>query len=160
MYRNFKQELGYVDATNQYIEMSSRYFTKEHSSELSEEDGIKRMAKNVSLSVSALPDNFQQRMTRNYIMSVHSCIEHFLIAFRDMPGTPTYREHYNADDDNRLHWTLRKIYGTIPEEVRALYYVCDYYRLVRNNIAHFLHGLYLENARLLFSVKANKRMKI
>lgn len=136
LYRNFKQELGYINATNQYIEMASRYFAEEHRKELEVEGGIKQMAEKVGLSVSVLPDNFEQRISRNYVINIHSCLENFLKNFKNMPGTPTYKEVYDPNIDNYLSWTIKKVFGSIPPNIKSLYYVCDYYRLARNNIIH------------------------
>lgn len=68
----------------------------------------------------------------------HSCVEHFLIQYRLLPGSPARGQNYSAeDDDNRLKWILNICYGNrIPHDVKQLYFICNYYRLARNEIVH------------------------
>ena len=135
IYRDFKQELGHINATNQYIEMLHRRFIKENGTPT--DSCLENMASEVMLSLSKYSEGIELRMARNYIIGIHSCLERFLIAFKDTPGTPAYGEGYNPkEDDNRLFWTLNKVYGEIPDDVLRMYYVCNYYRLVRNNTVH------------------------
>ena len=60
-----------------------------------------------------------------------------MLAFKDLPGSPTKRKGYKPEKDkNRLQWTLKHCYGSIDGAVGELYNVCNYYRLVRNKIVH------------------------
>lgn len=61
--REFQKELGYVNATNQYIEMTSRYFQMEH-----EDDTLPTMAKCVNLSLTQLPEKCNVRIAKGYIV--------------------------------------------------------------------------------------------
>lgn len=132
--REFQKELGYVNATNQYIEMISRYFQMEH-----EDDTLLTMAKYVNLSLTQLPEKCNVRIAKGYIVGVQSCLERFLTSFKELEGNPTKNvEPFNAKrDNNRLFWVLNASYNkNIPSEVLNLYYICNYYRLVRNEIVH------------------------
>lgn len=132
--KEFYNELGYATATNQYIELAVRYFEKEHGKEAIEES-----AREINLSVSVLPEKYVTRIAKSYIVEIYSNIEKFLASFKELEGNPT--ERMAAFDskvyESRLRWTLISCYGkNFPEEVKIYYNICNYYRLVRNEIVH------------------------
>lgn len=55
----FKKELGYVNATNQYVELSIRITEKEHSLDL--RNSLRGLAQSVNLNVSTLTEDYNQR---------------------------------------------------------------------------------------------------
>lgn len=80
-----------------------------------------------------MPESYEVRISKGYIVNIHSCIERFLLAFKDLPGSPTKKKEYKPEKDkNRLQWTLKHCYGSIDGDIGELYNVCNYYRLVRN----------------------------
>ena len=128
-----KNELGYANVTNQYIELAARTFQVDHGN-----DNLQERAGMVGLSIATLPEDYLKRIANGYIIGVHSCVEHFLVQYRLLPGSPARGQNYSAeDDDNRLKWILNICYGNrIPHDVKQLYFICNYYRLVRNEIVH------------------------
>ena len=128
-----KNELGYANVTNQYIELAARTFQVDHGN-----DNLQEQAGMVGLSIATLPEDYLKRIANGYIIGVHSCVEHFLVQYRLLPGSPARGQNYSAeDDDNRLKWILNICYGNrIPHDVKQLYFICNYYRLVRNEIVH------------------------
>ena len=128
-----KNELGYANVTNQYIELAARTFHMDHGN-----DDLQKRAEMVNLSISTLPEDYLKRIAGSYIIGVHSCVEHFLLQYRLLPGSPARGQSYSAeDDDNRLKWVLNICYGNrVPHDVKQLYFICNYYRLVRNEIVH------------------------
>lgn len=52
----FKKELGYVNATNQYVELSIRITEKEHSLDL--RNSLRGLAQSVNLNVSTLTEDY------------------------------------------------------------------------------------------------------
>lgn len=82
--RAFYNELGYVNATNQYMEVAVRSFELNHGIE-----ELKEAARNVHLSISDLPEKYSIRIAKGYIVSVNSSVESFLTAFRNLKGNPT-----------------------------------------------------------------------
>ena len=132
IWNELKKEVGYVDVTNQYIELAKRYYEKE-----CVEKDLQISARQVGLNISQLPESYEVRISKGYIVNIHSCIERFLLAFKDLPGSPTKKNEYKPEKDkNRLQWTLKHCYGSIDGDVGELYNVCNYYRLVRNKIVH------------------------
>lgn len=132
--RTFCKELGYVNATNQYMELAVRYFERDHMGE-----ELQAAARNVSLSVSALPEKYTVRMAKGYIVSVHSSVESFLNGFSSLIGNPTERAaaYDPKKDGNKLLWILKACYAEdLPRDIQTYYDVCNYYRLVRNEIVH------------------------
>lgn len=135
IYRDFKQEMGHINATNQYIEMLHRRFLRENGALA--DTFLADMAKEVNLTLSDYSEGIELRMACSYIIGIHSCLERFLIAFKDISGTPTHGVRYDPEkDDNRLIWTLKKVYAKIPDDITRMYYVCNYYRQVRNYAVH------------------------
>lgn len=132
--REFSNELGYVNVSNQYIELAVRYYGLEH-----ENESLESMASAVGLSISALPEGYYARVAKGYIIGIQSCFEKYLIAFKELCGNPTEDvEAYDPKQQNRLEWTLRACYGRgLPEDIREYYHICNYYRLARN---HSVHG--------------------
>lgn len=133
IFTELKSELGYTNVTNQYIELSARMFQMDHKN-----DELRECARKVNLSIVALPESYLKRIANGYIIGVHSCVEHFLVNYRTLAGNPTHGYNYRAEnDDNRLKWTLKICYkNQIPQDVKQLYCICNYYRLVRNEIIH------------------------
>lgn len=57
----FKKELGYVNATNQYVELSIRITEKEHSLDL--RNSLRGLAQSVNLNVSTLTEDYMCRIS-------------------------------------------------------------------------------------------------
>ena len=83
----FKKELGYVNATNQYVELSIRITEKEHGSDL--KNDLRGLAQSVNLNISTLTEDYICRISKSYIVNIHSCFENFLKSFKLLPGSPT-----------------------------------------------------------------------
>lgn len=98
IWNELKKEVGYVDVTNQYIELAKRYYEKECI-----EKDLQISARQVGLNISQLPESYEVRISKGYIVNIHSCIERFLLAFKDLPGSPTKKKEYKPEKDkNRL----------------------------------------------------------
>ena len=69
-----KNELGYANVTNQYIELAARTFQVDHGN-----DNLQEQAGMVGLSIATLPEDYLKRIANGYIIGVHSCVEHFLV---------------------------------------------------------------------------------
>lgn len=69
-----KNELGYANVTNQYIELAARTFQVDHGN-----DNLQERAGMVGLSIATLPEDYLKRIANGYIIGVHSCVEHFLV---------------------------------------------------------------------------------
>lgn len=133
--REFCDDLGYINVTNQYIELAARYYENEHGNE-----SVKDEARNVNLSLTELPEGYRARVARGYLIGVHSSFEKFLNTFKELTGNPTEKvNRYDPHiDKNELHWVLKACYGNNrPPEVSEYYHICNYYRLTRN---HSVHG--------------------
>lgn len=133
--KEFSNELGYINIGNQYIELSVRYYKREHGTE-----SLEPMARAIGLSISTLPEDYYARVAKGYIVGIQSCFEKYLSAFKELCGNPTENiEPYNpkTQKTNRLEWTLKACYGNhLPDDVREYYYICNYYRLARNHSVH------------------------
>ncbi len=138
-----KNELGYANVTNQYIELAARTFQLDHGN-----DNLQEQAGMVGLLIATLPEDYLKRIANGYIIGVHSCVEHFLVQYRFLPGSPARGQNYSAeDDDNRLKWILNICYGNrIPHDVKQLYFICNYYTTVEYKKILFYDSLTFYNA--------------
>lgn len=131
----FKNELGYVNATNQYMELSVRMTEKDHGEILKSD--LQGLAKSVQLNVSALAEDYMCRISKSYIVNVNSCFENFLKSFRHLPGSPTnITKIEKTSEDDWLEWTLSIAFSSIENDLKNDIVICEYYRLIRNCIVH------------------------
>lgn len=131
----FKNELGYVNATNQYVELSVRITEKDHSSDL--KNDLQGLAQSVNLNVSTLAEDYMCRISKSYIVSIHSCFENFLKSFKLLPGSPTnITKSIKTKEDEWLDWTLNIAFSSIENDIKNDIVICEYYRLIRNCIVH------------------------
>lgn len=131
----FKDELGYVNATNQYVELSIRITEKEHGSDI--KNDLQGLAQSVNLNVSALSEDYMCRISKSYIVNIHSCFENFLKSFKLLPGSPTnITKSIKTKEDEWLGWTLNIAFSSIENNIKNDIIICEYYRLIRNGIVH------------------------
>ena len=131
----FKNELGYVNATNQYVELSVRLTERNYDSDLKSD--LHALAKTVNLNVSALTEDYMVRVSKSYIVNIHSCFENFLKTFKTLPGSPTnITTNRKAPEDSWLRWTINVAFNDINEEIKNNIRICEYYRLIRNVVVH------------------------
>lgn len=131
----FKKELGYVNATNQYVELSIRILEREHGSDL--RNDLQGLAQHVNLNVSTLAEDYVCRISKSYIVNIHSCFENFLKSFKLLPGSPTHMtKSVKSREDEWLEWTLNIVFSNIEEDIKNDITICEYYRLIRNCIVH------------------------
>ena len=131
----FKNELGYVNATNQYVELSVRMTEKDYGTVL--EGDLRGLAESVNLNVSSLTEDYMCRISKSYIVSINSCFENFLKSFRHLAGSPTNITGIEkTSEDDWLEWTLNVAFLSIEDDIKNDIIICQYYRLVRNCIVH------------------------
>ena len=113
----FKNELGYVDATNQYVEMSVRMTEKDYGTVL--KNDLQGLAQSVNLNVSTLAEDYMCRISKSYIVNVNSCFENFLKSFRHLPGSPTNITGIEkTKEDDWLEWTLNIAFSNIENDIK------------------------------------------
>lgn len=131
----FKNELGYVNATNQYVELSVRLTDKRYNSDL--RCDLHALAQTVGLNVSALTEDYMVRISKSYIVNIHSCFENFLKNFKTLPGSPTnITTNKKVQEESLLKWTINIAFDDIDEEIKNNIRICEYYRLIRNVVVH------------------------
>lgn len=131
----FKNELGYVNATNQYVELSVRITERDYGTEM--KNNLCGLARDVNLNVSTLTEDYMCRISKSYIVNIHSCFEKFLKSFKLLPGSPTnITANKKTEDDDWLDWTLKIVFSSIDNDIKNDIVICEYYRLIRNCIVH------------------------
>ena len=89
-------ELGYINITNQYIELAVRCYERECGDE-----PIESIARSVNLSISTLPEDYYARVSKGYLVGIQSCFEKYLLAFKELCGNPTENiEKYDPKKQN------------------------------------------------------------
>ena len=136
IHRKFRQELGYTNATNQYVELARRKFTRAYPNEI-KNNGMSKIAKGEGLSLSDLTEDYNLRIAKSYIVSVYTCLDSFLVNYKSLPGSPTnVTSKSRGSDESLLEWTWRIVGSSGSQTINNSYLFCDYYRLVRNRIVH------------------------
>lgn len=131
----FKNELGYVNATNQYVELSVRITERDYGTEM--KNNLCGLARDVNLNVSTLTEDYMCRISKSYIVNIHSCFEKFLKSFKLLPGSPTnITTNKKTEDDDWLGWTLKTAFSNNEKDIKNDIIICEYYRLIRNCIVH------------------------
>lgn len=155
----FKNELGYINATNQYVELSVRTIEKDYGSVLKSD--LHGLAKSVNLNVSILAEDYMCRISKSYIVNINSCFENFLKSFKHLPGSPTNTTKIQKEkDDDWLEWTLNIAASNVESEIKNDIIICEYYRLIRNCIVHNGESsAALKNKRTLIKTIYNPRLK-
>lgn len=131
----FKNELGYVNATNQYVELSIRITEKDYGLDI--KNDLQGLAQSVNLNVSTLSEDYMCRISKSYIVNIHSCFENFLKSFKFLPGSPTnITKSIKTKEDEWLGWTLNIAFSSIENDIKNDIIICEYYRSIRNCIVH------------------------
>ena len=130
-YRDFKFQLGSLDALAEGIEVSIRHFLKDVESAGNTSKFISEASRRYGVKVDSLdPSALQIHAAQLYVVGVHQGFEEFLVAIKKQhPDGKAW--DFNGDDD-RLTKTLRAVGGKPTLEFE----VCQHYRLVRNAFVH------------------------
>lgn len=154
----FKNELGYVNATNQYMELSIRMTEKDYGTVL--KSNLQALAKSVNLNVSTLTEDYMCRISKSYIVTVNSCFENFLKSFKHLSGSPTnITKIAKTKEDDWLNWTLKVAFSSTEDYIKNDIAICEYYRSIRNTIVH--NGTYsaeLKSKRALIKTIDNTKL--
>lgn len=135
IYQKFCAELGYTNATNQYVELAMRKFSQDYEKEINRD--LQALAETEQLKVSELPEAYNVRIAKSYIVSCYSCLDRFLIAYKDLPGScMNTKRGQKQDGESLLEWTWRISGSNAPENINNAYLICDFYRLARDRIVH------------------------
>ena len=131
----FNKELGYTTVSIQYSELLHRIALKEYLNNYNNIPIID-IAKKYGLSISTTSEDVNNRIIMNYIIQIHARVEQFLNDYKNLIGSATYRQVFNPDKDNKLHWTMNKALGSKKESFEWDYRICNYYSILRNNSVH------------------------
>lgn len=134
---DFKKMLGYTDVTNQYVELCQRAFSATDSKLFTNKEDLLKYAHSFGLNLSAFPVKACLCISGSYIISVHSSFMLFLNNYKSLAGAPTQSAQSKTESETLLDWVLNAVYkANRSDDVKALYDVCNYYRLVRNQLVH------------------------
>ena len=132
--------------------MSIRITKKEHGLDL--RNDLHNLAQSVNLTVSTLAEDYMCRISKSYIVSIHSCFENFLKSFKLLPGSPTnISQNKKKQEDDWLNWTLNIAFESIESDIKNDVAICDYYRAIRNCIVH--NGEYLTEQKNKYGLIKN-----
>lgn len=130
----YKKQTGLAGLVNDYIELSTRVLKDK----LKETNiSIDELSKEYSLSIGFIPDDISTRIVKMFIVNIHSFFENFLLQVIKDPALDLRIDTFNKNFDDSLSWLFKTLFGNSgTRQLRCLYRVCDYYRLIRNKIVH------------------------
>lgn len=128
--------MGYTDVCNPYAEMLLRSFRTEHSDILADNKRLDNYSKGFNINLKDKSGNVESRLSQNYIINIHSTLCDFLYSYKDLDGCPLDYS-IKAPNEDLLTFIVDNLYRSgIPDEIKVLYQICTYYRLLRNHIIH------------------------
>ena len=137
-----QKRLGEFDTLAEYIECSVLDFEKNANSEMefSEYVSLKAKEHNVNLKGAVTLDNYKCAMYKSFMVNSHAMLSEFVVNYRnDIRNLIDPSFKLNDDDKisqlQRLLLSLKQI-GIDPVFPNWLLPVVNYYRLVRNSVAH------------------------
>lgn len=137
-----QKRLGEFDTLAEYIECSVLDFEKNADPEMefSEYVSLKAKEHNVNLNGAVTLDNYKCAMYKSFMVNSHAMLSEFVVNYRnDIRNLIDPSFKLNDDDKisqlQRLLLSLKQI-GIDPVFPSWLLPVVNYYRLVRNSVAH------------------------
>ena len=138
---NFKDVLGRYCAINQFVELSKRCFVKEHQKEIQNRETFIELATEYAVTLTNYDaESMVSEICRSYIVNVHLCFETFLKdVYRQMKKYGKIEYSSRNQEESFLSCVVRNICGSKLEvDIKPLYELCEYYRLIRNTSVHDL----------------------
>ena len=141
---HFKTVLGEYCAINQFMELSKRCFMCEHGRDLREKESFIKLANQYKLTLTDYDsEKMAAEICRSYIVHVHLCFETYLKEVYDIIkkyGVNKLKER--NQEESYLKCLVNNICSDgLPDNIKKLYDLCEYYRLVRNSAVHDLHKI-------------------
>lgn len=141
---NFKDVLGKYCAINQFVELSKRCFVTEHQKEIQKREAFVELATEYEVTLTNYDANSMvSEICRAYIVNVHLYFETFLkdvCQQMNKYGKNEYKPRVQGE--SYLSCAVRNICGDkLADNMKPLYELCEYYRLIRNTSVHDLCGV-------------------
>lgn len=155
LYNKLKSELGLSDAVNEYIEVLAR---KIESESLSEEE-FQKIATMYNIKVNNVSINDAVLKIRGYyIVGVYQILEHYFTSLNDYLNKYSFAFRKREDGEPTLKYLCYRLLDMqkVNDEVYLYYLLCDYYRLVRNYIAHVDSKRKIDNAYATIIARQNE----
>lgn len=138
----FKDVLGQSCAANQFVELTKRCFIADHEDDIKDKNGFILLATQNSLTLTNYDaETMIGVISKSYIVNVHLAFEMFLkdaCTLVQKYGKGEYKE--KRRDESWIACAVENIVKEkIPTDKKALYDLCEYYRLIRNSAVHDLH---------------------
>ena len=138
---NFKDVLGKYCAINQFVELSKRCFVAEHQQEIQKRDAFIKLATKYEVTLTDYnAERMVSEISRSYIVNVHLCFETFLKTVCNQVKVYGEKEYKpRKQEESYLHCAVRNICdNNLADDMKSLYELCEYYRLIRNVAVHDL----------------------
>lgn len=138
---NFKDILGQYCAISQFVELSKRCFVEEHAEEIADRETFIRLATDNEITLTSYDlETMVNAIARSYIVNVHLCFETFLKDICRQSAKYGIGQYCNKlQEESWLQCAVKNIVnGKMPDDKKAIFELCEYYRLVRNTAVHDL----------------------
>lgn len=137
-----QKRLGEFDTLAEYIECATLDFEKNADPKIdfSKYVSLKAKEHSVNLNGTVTLDNYKSAMYKSFMVNSHALLSEFIINYRDDIRSLINPDFKLNDDDKisqlqKLLLSLNEI-GIVPSFPDWLLPVVDYYRHVRNSVAH------------------------
>lgn len=139
--RKFKEVVGQYCAINQFVELTKRCFISEHQEEIANRDSFISLATRYSVALTSYDSAAMVSLiSKSYIVNIHLCFETFLKEVCTLARK--YGQGNFTEKTKELSWLACAVNNIIrtklPDDMQALFDLCEYYRLVRNSAVHDL----------------------
>lgn len=155
LYNRLKTDLGLSDSVNEYIEVLVRKMDEES---LTEEE-FQKLATTHSIKVNDVTvDEAISKIRGYYIVSVFQILEAFLVSLNDYLNKYSAGFRKREDGESMLKYLCCRLIDMkkVNDEDYLFFLICDYYRLVRNYIAHVDNVRKIDNAYECIKVRQDE----
>lgn len=142
---NYKKLLGQYCEVNQFIELTKRCFHSDHRDAMESEKFFKPLAEKYQLTLTSYDNKpGDVIIAKAYIINLHACFEEFLKRLAksiQKYGNKVVAE--KSQEDSYLKYIVKVLFGgekKLSLNEKNLFYLCEYYRLVRNASVHILNN--------------------
>lgn len=135
-YRDLKRQLGELDALSECVELATRELVARAGATPDQHAYLGTQSEHHGIRVNKLDvPSIRPHLARMYILTVHQCLEDFLLRMQDEhPGG----RHWDMDDkaDRPREDRATKIARAVRFKHTLAFEICQHYRAIRNATMH------------------------
>ena len=132
-----KKEIGIFNVTNEFIEVMHRDFCAHKKDILSDYQKLSAFAGEYGIHLTRVTEESVTGIAEMYLLSIHASFSAFLNRFIVLDGSPMRACKPRREGETLLDWIIKELdsHGS-SSKIQCCCRVCEYYRLIRNGVAH------------------------